>query len=72
MHNIFFAYAVSLCDELWALSNDGYLLKHSKKIMTLKGWSNGLVERRGRGNHPAKIVLDEEDEDWELVDNSEI
>lgn len=68
-------FAVSLCDELWALTSEGYLLKHSKKIVELQGWGNknaNLFSSSEKGSSFTKIVLDEEDEDWELVDNSEI
>lgn len=61
---------MSLCDELWALTSDGQLLKHSKKVVELKGWEGGNWERSISPSN--KLVLDEEDQDWELVDNSEI
>ncbi|ODM97592.1 Tectonin beta-propeller repeat-containing protein 2 [Orchesella cincta] len=59
--------AVSLCDELWALNAEGYLLKHSKKSMEFVRGGDGASSSRS----PSRIVLDEEDEDWELVDNPE-
>ncbi|CAL8111418.1 unnamed protein product [Orchesella dallaii] len=59
--------AVSLCDELWALNSEGYLLKHSKKSMEFVRDTDSANSSRS----PSRTVLDEEDEDWELVDNPE-